>query len=95
MEVTNEVTNELKFIMTNPEGITTPEKRIIIDYQSQNMTNDCRFLYFLMGIDKLHDFGDFFTKIYDFIYKYCLIEVLPFPIPPVTVFLSLLYSLTR
>ena len=63
-EVTNEpeqLTNQLKF-QTNPDGIT--------DYQSQHPNEICHYLYLLMGIDKLHDFGEHFTKIYDLIYKY-------------------------
>ena len=61
-----EVTNQLKF-QINPTG--EPDNTII-DYQSQNKNTDCHFLYLVMGIDKLHDFGEHFTKIYDLIYKY-------------------------
>ena len=65
MEVVPEITNQLK-IEINPPG----EDNTIIDYQSQNKGLPCHFLYLLMGIDKLHDFGEHFTKIYDLIYKY-------------------------
>jgi hypothetical protein len=71
MEVETEVNteetevNQLKF-----EINLTDQPNTIIDYQSQNKNEVCHFLYLLMGIDKLHDFGDHFTKIYDLIYQY-------------------------
>ena len=65
-EVVPEVTNQLKFEI-NPHG----EDNTIIDYQSQHENTDCHFLYLLMGIDKLHDFGEHFTQIYNLISISC------------------------
>lgn len=63
MEIDTEtsITNQLKFQINAND---------IIDYQSLNKGSPCLFLYLLMGIDKLHDFGEHFTQIYDLIYKY-------------------------
>ncbi len=51
--------NELKFTTTSAD---------ITDTHYSNKTNDHFFQYLLMGIDKLHDFGDLFTKVYTLIY---------------------------
>lgn len=51
--------NELTFLTT---------ERDITDTHYSNKNNDHFFQYLLMGIDKLHDFGDLFTKVYTLIY---------------------------
>lgn len=54
------ITNELLFTSNTTD---------IIDHHYSNKTVDHFFQYLLMGIDKLHDFGDFFTKVYDLVYN--------------------------
>ena len=51
--------NELKFTTTSAD---------ITDAHYLNQNEDHFFQYLLMGIDKLHDFGDLFTKVYTLIY---------------------------
>ena len=42
----------------------------IRDFSSQNKNEIIPFQYLLYGIDKLHDFGEFFTDIYNLIYEH-------------------------
>lgn len=42
----------------------------IADFSSQNKNEIIPFQYLLSGIDKLHDFGEYFTAIYNLIYEH-------------------------
>ena len=42
----------------------------IVDFSSQNKNEIIPFQYLLSGIDKLHDFGEYFTAIYNLIYEH-------------------------
>lgn len=48
----------------------TIQENTIIDWSSQNKTKVIPFQYLLTGIDKLHDFGEYFTAIYKLIYTH-------------------------
>ena len=48
----------------------TVQENTIIDWSSQNKTKVIPFQYLLTGIDKLHDFGEYFTAIYKLIYTH-------------------------
>lgn len=49
---------------------TSDNNNNIRDFSSQKKNEIVRFQYLLTGIDKLHDFGEFFTPIYDLIYEH-------------------------
>ena len=48
----------------------TSDNNNIRDFSSQNKNEIIPFQYLLSGIDKLHDFGEFFTAIYNLIYEH-------------------------
>ena len=48
----------------------TSDNNNISDFKLQNKNEIIPFQYLLSGIDKLHDFGEYFTAIYNLVYEH-------------------------
>ena len=68
--------NELLFDKIPPD-LTVPRPPLIRDHHYDNKATEHRFQYFLMGLDKLHDFGTHYDGVYSLIYDNHFLHNIP------------------
>ena len=68
--------NELLFDKIPPD-LTVQRPPLIRDHHYDNKATEHRFQYFLMGLDKLHDFGTHYDGVYSLIYDNHFLHNIP------------------